>query len=75
MYNNKDIFGALERRLNAEKMTLVRELLHESRREEYFVTMDNNAFSIMEQQGILDAFNEVCNNLGINWGHTNEPIY
>ena len=71
---DEEFFSRLSSLLPAEKVNFVRNLIKEDRRDSNLKIMQNNVYTLLEEQGILKEFETVCNELHIQWTHSNEPL-
>ena len=71
---DEEFFGRLYSLLPAEKVNFVRNLIKEDRRDSNLKIMQNDVYTLLEEQGILKEFEAVCNELNIQWTHSNESL-
>ena len=70
--------GLFERELRLknvleENIKYILDLITEMDSDSNLNRMDNDAFDKLEERGLKDVFDEICDKYGIKWNHSNEP--
>ena len=71
---DEEFFSRLSSLIPDEKVDFVRSLIKEHRVDSNLKIMQNNVYKLLEEQGILEEFETVCEELNIRWTHSNEPL-
>ncbi len=75
MINKTELYRRLEQELNSNQITVLNTILHEDDRDSNLLVLSNHAFSTMEHEGFLNTFENICEDLGIQWSHSAEDAH
>ena len=62
----------LKEHMNEEDIQFILDLIYTSDRDENLKIMNNDAFRKLEERGLNEIFENVCEKLHINWHHDND---
>lgn len=73
-----DILNELHKNLSLvmpkEDVEFIMNVIKEHKDDSCLLYMENDAYRKMQERGIEEQFNDVCNKLKIKWAHCNDPL-